>query len=83
MALELINPIDRDALRDRYRNAQPVPWFKIDNFLRPDFAEACAASFPTYDEVQKLGVSFTNINEKGKFQVTDSAKFPAPLKQLE
>ena len=77
MALDLINPIDRDALRDQFQNAKPVPWFKIDNFLRADFAEACAASFPTYDEVQKLGVSFTNINEKGKFQVTPPS-FPAP-----
>ena len=29
-----------------------------------------------------MGVTFTNINEKGKFQVTDSSKFPEPLKQL-
>src|SRR4028119_2395867 len=82
MALELINPIDRDALRDRYRNAKPVPWFKIDNFLKADFAEQCAAAFPTYDEVQKLGVTFTNINEKGKFQVTDPRVMPEPLQRL-
>src|SRR4051794_23690780 len=83
MALELINPIDRDALRNQYQGAKPVPWFKVDNFLRDDFANACADAFPTYDEVQKMGVTFKNINEKGKFQVTDSSKFPAPLKQLE
>jgi len=83
MSLDLINPIDRDALRDQFQSAKPVPWFKIDHFLRPDFADACAAAFPTYDQVQKMGVTFTNINEKGKFQVTDSKLFPEPLKKLE
>jgi len=82
MPLDLINPIDRDALRDQFQKAKPVPWFKIDNFLRRDFAEQCAAAFPTYDQVQRMGVTFTNINEKGKFQVTDTGKFPQPLKQL-
>ena len=82
MSLDLINPIDRDALTKRFQGAKPVPWFKIDNFLKADFANACADAFPTYDEVQKLGVTFTNINEKGKFQVTKPEVFPAPLKQL-
>jgi hypothetical protein len=83
MTLDLINPIDRDALRDQYQGASPVPWFKIDNFLKPEFATACADAFPTYDQVQKLGTTFTNVNEKGKFQVTDSSKFPTALKQME
>lgn len=83
MSLDFINPIDRDALRTQFQNAKPVPWFKIDNFLKPQFAETCAAAFPTYDQVQKMGVTFTNINEKGKFQVVDSKLFPQPLKQLE
>lgn len=82
MSLELINPIDRDSLRTSFQGHQPVPWFKIDNFLRADFADACADAFPTYDQVQKMGVTFTNINEKGKFQVTDTKIFPEPLKQL-
>jgi len=82
MSLELINPIDKDALRNEFQNARPVPWFKIDNFLREDFANQCADAFPTYDEVQKLGVTFTNINEKGKFQVSDSRKMPPALKLL-
>src|SRR4051812_43931217 len=83
MGMDLINRIDRDALRNQYQNGKPVPWFKIDNFLRQDFADACFNAFPSYDEVQKMGVSFTNINEKGKFQVTDSSLYPQPLKQLE
>ena len=82
MSLDLINPIDQDALKHQFQNAKPVPWFKIDNFLKEDFANACADAFPTYDQVQKMGVTFTNINEKGKFQVTNASMFPAPLKQL-
>src|SRR5947207_10659037 len=82
MSLDLINPIDRDALRSQFGNAKPVPWFKIDNFLKADFADACVADFPTYEQVQKMGVTFKNINEKGKFQVTDSALFPPALRRL-
>ncbi len=82
MSLELINPIDRNAVRRQYQNGLPVPWFKLDNFLRADFADQCASAFPTYDQVQKLGRTFTNINEKGKFQVTDPKAFPEPLRRL-
>jgi 2-oxoglutarate-Fe(II)-dependent oxygenase superfamily protein len=82
MSLDLINPIDRESLRQQFQNAKPVPWFKIDNFLKADFAEQCAAAFPGYDQVQKVGKTHTNINERGKFQVTDSALFPDPLRKL-
>lgn len=82
MLTDFINPIDREALRNSFQNATPVPWFKIDNFLKPEVAERCFAAFPTYDQVQKVGQTFTNVNEKGKFQVTDSKLFPEPLRQL-
>src|SRR5207248_5308350 len=36
-SMQSINPIDRDALRDQFRNAQPFPFFYIDNFLKEDF----------------------------------------------
>ncbi|MBD2750174.1 2OG-Fe(II) oxygenase [Microvirga sp. BT688] len=83
MSFELINVIDRDDLRKKFLGGVPVPWFKIDNFLRQDFAEQCAAAFPTFDKVKSLGVTHTNLNEKGKFQITDSELFPKPLKDLE
>jgi Rps23 Pro-64 3,4-dihydroxylase Tpa1-like proline 4-hydroxylase len=82
MPLELLNPIDRESLRRQFQNAKPVPWFKIDNFLRQDFADRCLSAFPTYEQVQTMGKTFSNINEKGKFQVTDSTKFPDPLASL-
>ena len=78
MSLDLLNPIDRDALRQQYQGGKPVPWFKIDNFLRADFADQCAAAFPTYDDVAKVGKTWNNVNEKGKYQVTDSSLFPPP-----
>ena len=83
MALDLINPIDRDALRQQYQSAKPVPWFKIDNFLKSDFADRCAAAFPTYEDVARVGKTWNNVNERGKYQVTDASLFPPPLKQLQ
>jgi Rps23 Pro-64 3,4-dihydroxylase Tpa1-like proline 4-hydroxylase len=77
-----INPIDRDALRDRVRSSTPVPNFCIDNFLDAEFAERVLAAFPTYEEAAKIGKSFSAINEKGKIQVTDSSKFAEPIADL-
>jgi hypothetical protein len=54
----------------------------IDNFLRPDFAERVADAFPSYEEAIAVGRSFRAVNEKGKVQVTDSARFPEPIRQL-
>ena len=77
-----INPIDRDALRDRVRSSTPVPNFCIDNFLDADFAEHVLAAFPTYEEAAKIGKSFSAINERGKIQVTDASKFAEPIAEL-
>jgi hypothetical protein len=79
---DLINPIDVDAVHEAYIKGSPVPWCKMDNFLSPAFADACCDSFPGFDFVQKEGKTFTNINERNKFQVSDINKFPAPLRQL-
>lgn len=83
MSLDLLGEIDWSSLREQYRAAKPVPWFKIDNFLNPAFADECARSFPSYEEAQRKGVTFTNVNEKGKFQITKSEDFPEPLRRLE
>ena len=39
-----INPIDRDALRQRVRSSSPVPNFCIDDFLEASFAERVLAA---------------------------------------
>lgn len=80
--MTLIQPIDRDALRQRVRQAEPFPFFMIDGFLEPGFAEEVLATFPTYEEAARLGRSFSAVNEKGKIQVTDSSVFPEPIAKL-
>jgi hypothetical protein len=80
--MHLINPIDRDALRDQFRNAQPFPFFCIDNFLEEHFANEVLASFPSYEEAQQVGKAFKGVNEKGKVQVTDSKLFAGPVQRL-
>jgi Rps23 Pro-64 3,4-dihydroxylase Tpa1-like proline 4-hydroxylase len=77
-----INPIDRDALRERVRTARPVRNFCIDNFLEESFADRVLASFPTFEEAAKVGRMFTAVNEKGKIQVTDSSSFAEPIAEL-
>jgi Rps23 Pro-64 3,4-dihydroxylase Tpa1-like proline 4-hydroxylase len=79
---EFLNPIDREALREQVRCSTPVPNFLIDNFLRPEFAERVLAAYPPYEEAIAVGRSFRAVNEKGKVQVTDAARFPEPIQQL-
>lgn len=77
-----IRPLDKDELTRQYQSARPVPWFCIDNFLEPDFAEQVYRSFPSFDDAVKAGRVFSAVNEKGKVQITDSSKFPEPVAQL-
>jgi Rps23 Pro-64 3,4-dihydroxylase Tpa1-like proline 4-hydroxylase len=81
-ATTLINPIDRDALRERVRASTPVPNFCIDDFLDRSFAESVLSAYPSYEEALKLGRSFAAVNEKGKVQVTDSSSFAGPVAEL-
>jgi Rps23 Pro-64 3,4-dihydroxylase Tpa1-like proline 4-hydroxylase len=79
---ELLNPIDPDALRTQVRDSKPVPNFVIDRFLKDDFAQRVAEAFPPYEQALAVGRSFRAVNEKGKVQVTDSSRFPEPIRQL-
>jgi Rps23 Pro-64 3,4-dihydroxylase Tpa1-like proline 4-hydroxylase len=80
--MEPINPIDRDEFKRNIRNATPFPHFCIDNFLNEDFADEVCRSFPSYQEARGIGTEFDAVNEKGKVQITDSAKFPQPIARL-
>lgn len=80
--LDLINPINRDQLRDQVRNSKPVRNFAIDNFLKPDFAEEVFKSFPSFEEALREGRTFHAVNERGKVQLTDASKFPEPVARL-
>ncbi len=77
-----IQPIDREALRQKVRAATPVPNFCIDNFLDPVFAEAVIAAYPSYEDAIKSGRSFSAVNEKGKVQLTDAKAFAEPVAEL-
>jgi hypothetical protein len=78
----VINPIDRDVLRERFQNAKPFPFFCIDNFLEDEFANQVLGAFPTYVRAKQVGKEFKGVNEKGKVQVTDSNLFAEPVQRL-
>jgi len=78
----LINPIDLTLVRSQYLTAEPFPFFSIDNFLREDFAREVAATYPSFDEARVMGRQFDRVNERLKVQVTESQKFPEPVRKL-
>lgn len=77
-----IRPLDRDALKRAFAAAQPFPHIVIDDFLDPDFAASVAAAYPTFEEAQAQGFEFNFVQERRKIQISDSARFPAPIAQL-
>ncbi len=78
----MINPIDRDELRRRVREALPFPFLAIDDFLETGAAERVLAAFPSFDDAVKIGKRFNAVNERGKVQVTDSSKFAEPIAEM-
>jgi Rps23 Pro-64 3,4-dihydroxylase Tpa1-like proline 4-hydroxylase len=77
-----IRPIDGDALRERVGQAQPFPFFCIDNFLDEAFAEQVHDAFPSFAEAARIGRMFSAVNEKKKIQVTDKTRFAEPIAKL-
>ncbi len=77
---QMIRPLDTARLAERYRNAQPFPSICIDHFLEPDFALEVARAYPP--SLQGVSRSFDAVNERGKTQIEDRAKFPDPVKRL-
>ena len=82
MARSLVQPLDREALRSQFQNAQPFSFMAIDGFLEPDFAREVAASYPSYTAARSQGREFSAVNEKRKVQITDADTFPDPVKKL-
>lgn len=80
--MELINQIDQDALSQKVKNALPFPHFCIDGFLQDEFANEIYQAFPSYQDAQALGRTFSAVNEKKKIQITDADKFPEPILRL-
>jgi hypothetical protein len=62
--------------------ASQFPHVLIDDFLDTQFASEVLCSWPSYEDAAKMAREFRSINERKKVQVTDSARFPRPLRQL-
>lgn len=80
--MDLLNPIDRDELRARVLGAEAYPHGCLDNFLKPDFADEVYNAYPSFQQASEMGREFSAVNERGKIQITDSSKFPEPIKKL-
>ena len=78
----LVQPLDREALRQQYANAKPYPFFMVDNFLDPAFAKKVAASYPSFEDAQRQGLEFKTVNEQKKVQLTDAKLFPGTVAEL-
>jgi Rps23 Pro-64 3,4-dihydroxylase Tpa1-like proline 4-hydroxylase len=78
----LIQPYDREQLRQQFNSAEPFRWFTIYPFLEETFATKVVDAYPSFEDARALGHMFNFVNEQRKVQVTDSSKFPSPVKQL-
>src|ERR1700722_2214756 len=78
----IINPLDREALRQQCRSASPFPFVKIDNFLNPAFAREVSAAYPAFDIALERGHLFKTVNERKKVQISDSRLFPESVEKL-
>ncbi len=56
-----VNLQQAEAWHSDFRSARPYPYIVIDNFLKPEVAEAMYDNFPKVDELRK---HYKNLNEK-------------------
>lgn len=78
----MIRPLDRERLRREFNSAEPFRWLTIRPFLDEAFAREVAAAYPDFEESRKQGREFKAVNERRKIQITDSSKFPDPVRRL-
>src|SRR5688572_9691580 len=82
----LINPLDRDALRQEFQSAKPFPHVVLENFISQDRLDEIVGAYPKFDDAwtraDELGRAFNAVNEKFKIQITDSSRFPTPVAAL-
>jgi hypothetical protein len=77
-----ILPLDVETLRSRFHCAKPYRHIWMDDFLQPDFAQQVADAYPSYAQAREMGRQFRAVNENLKVQVTDSDRFPGPVREL-
>jgi Rps23 Pro-64 3,4-dihydroxylase Tpa1-like proline 4-hydroxylase len=78
----IVQPLDREALRRQFAESSPFPFVKIENLIDPAFAKEVAASYPSFEDAMRQGLTFKNVNEQKKVQVTDAKLFPNPVARL-
>ncbi|HME74270.1 MAG TPA: 2OG-Fe(II) oxygenase [Mycobacterium sp.] len=78
----VIREIDCDLLREQARAAKPFKYILIDDFLDTDFAHDALRSWPSYEDAVKMGKGYPSINERKKFELSNSAQYPQPLREL-
>jgi hypothetical protein len=78
----IIRPLDIASLREQFRTAKPFPFFAIDDFLDEAFVADVVAAYPTYEQARQMGREFSAVNERLKVDVSDSSRFPPPVKRL-
>jgi hypothetical protein len=78
----ILRPLDRDELKRQWALGTPFPFFVVDDLLEPEAAREIAACYPSYDQALASGLAFSRLNERRKVQITDSARFPDPVRAL-
>jgi hypothetical protein len=78
----ILRPIDRESLRHEFAIASPFRFVRIEPFLDQRFADEVASSYPTFERAAAHGRMFRAVNERMKVQITDPARFPAPVRRL-
>ncbi|WP_347986357.1 hypothetical protein [Methylomonas sp. AM2-LC] len=76
--MELINPFDHEALKQKIKAAEPFPHFCIDNFLNEEFANEIYNAFPSFNDAQAIGFEFSAVNEQKKFRLPMLVNFHPP-----
>jgi hypothetical protein len=76
----MIRRLDTRAWSESYQSARPFPSICIDDFLEPSFALEIARSYPP--SLQGPNRSWDAVNERGKTQIEDRARFPTPVGRL-
>lgn len=78
----ILRPYDREALKREFDGAVPFRHILVGELLDPDFAREAAACFPTFEQAVQQGFAFDFVNERRKVQISESEKFPEPIRKL-
>jgi Rps23 Pro-64 3,4-dihydroxylase Tpa1-like proline 4-hydroxylase len=73
---------DCDSLRASFMRGNPFSHLVIDDFLDKQWALEAAAAFPDFGRAARVGLTFDELNEQRKVQISDVSQFPAPIVRL-